>query len=81
MNATTKLFSKLKSAGSIGAIVGIVALAIVVIVGLAMLGGLIFVWGLNLMGFEVAYTFKTIIGAAVVILCLRPSGFGGSKEK
>ena len=38
MNATTKLFSKLKSAGSIGSIIGIVALAIVVIVGLAMLG-------------------------------------------
>lgn len=82
MNATTKLFSKLKTAGSIGAIIGIVAAAILVLGAIGMIGGLLLVWGLNLMGFSIAYSFKTVIGAAIVIISLRPTSFGSSnKEK
>lgn len=81
MNATTKLFSKLKSAGSIGAIIGIVALAILVLGAIGMIGGLLLIWGLNLMGLSIAYSFKTVIGAAIVILSLRPASFSSNKEK
>lgn len=80
MNATTKLFGKLKTAGSIGAILGIVAVAILVLGAIGMIGGLLLVWGLNLMGISIAYSFKTVIGAAIVILSLRPTNFS-SKEK
>jgi len=81
MNATTKLFSKLKSAGSISAIIGIVALAILVLAAIGMIGGLFLIWGLNLMGLDIAYSFKTVIGAAIVILSLRPTSFSSNKEK
>ena len=82
MNATTKLYSKLKSAGSIGAVIGIVAAAILVLVVIGMIGGLFLIWGLNLMGFDISYSFKTLIGAAIVIISLRPTSFGSSnKEK
>ena len=81
MNATTKLFNKLKSAGSIGAIIGIVALAILVLGAIGMIGGLLLIWGLNLMGLSIAYSFKTVIGAAIVILSVRPTSFSSNKEK
>ena len=81
MNATTKLFSKLKSAGSIGAIIGIVALAILVLGAIGMIGGLLLIWGLNLMGLSIVYNFKTVIGAAIVILSLRPTSFSSNREK
>lgn len=80
MNWTTKLIKKIKSTGSIGKIVLIVLLAIAVLIGLFMLGGLILVWGLNLMGISIPYTLKSIIGASIVIICLKPASFG-SKEK
>lgn len=80
MNATTKLFSKLKSAGSIGAIIGIVALAILVLGAIGMIGGLLLIWGLNLMGIAVPYTLKTAIGAMIVIISFKPLSFG-NKEK
>lgn len=81
MNATTKLFSKLKSAGSIGAVIGIVALAILILSAIGMIGGLLLIWGLNLMGLSIAYSFKTVIGAAIVILSVRPTSFSSNKEK
>lgn len=82
MKAITKLLRKLKTTGSVGLIIGIVALAVAILLGLFMIGGLLLVWGLNLMGISITYSLKTVIGAAIVILCLRPSSFSsGSKEK
>ena len=80
MDATNKLLSKLKSSGNIGAIIGVVLLVVTVFVGLAMLGGLLLVWGLNLMGIDIAYSLKSIIGGAIIVVCLKPTGFK-SKEK
>lgn len=78
MNSIVKLFSKIK--GNVGMIVLTVIALLALVIGIFLLGGLILVFGLNLMGFAIPYTLKTAAGGAIVISCLRSIG-GGSKEK
>ena len=58
-----------------GTIIGILTLAIVI----GAIAGSILIFGLNLMGFGIPYTIKTILGAVIVISCLR--SIGGSSSK
>ncbi len=81
MSNLNKLVSKVKGSGSIGIGIGIILLAAIVLLVVGSIGGIILIWGLNLMGFAIPYTLKTIFGALVVILSLRPTSFGSSKEK
>lgn len=77
MSAISKLIDKTKTnpAQLVGTIIGI--LFLIVVIGL--LGGAALIFGLNLMGFSIPYTIKTMIGAAIVISCLRTIGVSGSK--
>jgi len=81
MSNLKKLVSKVKGSGSIGIGIGIILLSAIVLLAVGSIGGIILIWGLNLMGFAIPYTLKTIFGALVVILTLRPTSFGSSKEK
>jgi len=56
----------------VGTIIGIMFLAFVV----GVIGGAILIFGLNLMGFAIPYTIKTMLGAAIIISCLRSMGSG-----
>ena len=58
-----------------GTILGILTIAIAV----GAIAGAILILGLNLMGFAIPYTIKTMLGAAIVISCLR--SIGGSSSK
>jgi len=53
-----------------GATGGVIAI-IFVVLGLFFVLPLILIWGLNLMGFEVPFTIKTIFGASLVCMALR----------
>lgn len=77
MNSIVKLFSKIK--GNVGMIVLTVIALLALVIGIFLLGGLILVFGLNLMGFDVPYTFKTILGAVIVLLSLRSFNLSGNK--
>ena len=81
MSNLNKLISKVKGSGSIGIGIGIILLVVTVLLAVGSIGGIILIWGLNLMGFAIPYTLKTILGALIVILSLRPTSFGSSKEK
>ena len=72
MSAITDLIEKAKGnpARLVGTIIGILALVFVV----GVIGGAILIFGLNLMGFAIPYTIKTMLGAAIVISCLRSIG-------
>jgi len=72
MSAITDLIEKAKGnpALLVGTIIGILALVFVV----GIIGGAILIFGLNLMGFAIPYTIKTMLGAAIVISCLRSIG-------
>lgn len=67
MTALEKLIKKLGIGGAVG-------LGIFFVLGLLVVSPILLIWGLNLMGFEIAYTWKTILGAVLVILIVRPSG-------
>lgn len=67
MTALEKLIKKLGIGGAVG-------LGIFFVLGLLVVSPILLIWGLNLMGFEIAYTWKTILGAVLVILVVRPSG-------
>ena len=67
MTALEKLIKKLVIGGAVG-------LGIFFVLGLLVVSPILLIWGLNLMGFEIAYTWKTILGAVLVILVVRPSG-------
>ena len=56
----------------VGTIIGIMFLAFVV----GVIGGAILIFGLNLMGFAIPYTIKTMLGSAIIISCLRSMGSG-----
>lgn len=77
MSAISKLIDKTKTnpAHLVGTIIGILFLIFVI----GLLGGAALIFGLNLMGFAIPYTIKTMIGAAIVISCLRTIGGSGSK--
>ena len=77
MSALAKVLGKAKGNPVFlaGTILGILTIVIVVVT----IAGAILIFGLNLMGFAIPYTVKTILGAAIVISCLRSIGGSGSK--
>jgi len=77
MSAIAKVLGKAKGNKALlaGTIIGILTLAIVI----GAIAGSILILGVNLMGFNIPYEFKTILGAAIVISCLR--SIGGSSSK
>ena len=77
MSAIFDLFEKVKRNKAL--LVGTILLALAVILAVGMLGGAILICGLNLMGFTIPYTIKTMLGGAIVISCLRTIGGSSSK--
>jgi hypothetical protein len=77
MSAIAKVLGKAK--GNPALIVGVIILILVAVAVIAIISGSILILGVNLMGFDVPYEFKTILGAAIVISCLR--SIGGSSSK
>ena len=77
MSAIEKVLGKAK--GNPALIVGVIILILVAVAVIATISGSILILGVNLMGFDVPYEFKTILGAAIVISCLR--SIGGSSSK
>ncbi len=77
MSAIFDLFEKVKRNKAL--LVGTILLALAVILAVGMLGGAILICGLNLMGFAIPYTMKTMLGGAIVISCLRTIGGSSSK--
>ena len=77
MSALIGLIEKAKGnkALLVGTLLGILTIAIVI----GAIAGSILIFGLNLMGFGISYTVKTILGAAIVISCMR--SIGGSSSK
>jgi len=77
MSALIGLIEKAKGnkALLVGTLLGILTLAIVI----GAIAGSILIFGINLMGLNIPYEFKTILGAAIVISCLR--SIGGSDSK
>ena len=77
MSAIAKVLGKAK--GNPALIVGIIVLILFVVAVIAVISGSILIFGINLMGFDIPYELKTILGAAIVISCLRSFGGSGSK--
>ena len=77
MSAIEKVLGK--ATGNPSLIVGIIILILFVVAVIAIISGSILIFGINLMGFAIPYTLKTILGAAIVISCLR--SIGGSSSK
>jgi len=77
MSAIEKVLGKAK--GNPALIVGIIVLILFVVAVIATISGSILIFGINLMGFDIPYELKTILGAAIVISCLR--SIGGSSSK
>ena len=77
MSAIEKVLGKAK--GNPALIVGIIVLILIAVAVIVIISGSILILGLNLMGFTIPYEFKTILGAAIVISCLRSIGGSGSK--
>jgi len=77
MNSIGKLIEKLK--GNIPAIIISLILVVGVIIGVLLLAGLILVFGLNLMGFNIPYDINTATGGAIVILVMRSGTVSSSK--
>lgn len=77
MSALIGLIEKAKGNKALlaGTILGILTIAIAV----GAIAGAILILGLNLMGFAIPYTIETILGAAIVISCLRSVGGSSSK--
>ena len=77
MSAIEKVLGKAK--GNPALIVGIIVLILIAVAVIVIISGSILIFGINLMGFAIPYTLKTILGAAIVISCLR--SIGGSSSK
>jgi hypothetical protein len=77
MSAIAKVLAKAK--GNPALLVGSIVLILVAVAVIVTIVGSILIFGLNLMGFGIPYEIKTIIGAAIVISCLR--SIGGSDSK
>ena len=77
MSAIAKVLAKAK--GNPALLVGSIVLILVAVAVIVTIIGSILIFGLNLMGFGIPYEIKTIIGAAIVISCLR--SIGGSDSK
>lgn len=67
-NKIKSALGRKKGASAVGQVVGIVAIVFL----LFYLSGATLIFGLNLMGFDLDYTFKTCLGATIVILMIRP---------
>lgn len=72
MSAFNKLFKYLGVGGA-------AALIFFAILFIFVIGPLMLIWGLNLMGFEVAYSLKTFFGAGLVILALKANSMKGKE--
>jgi uncharacterized membrane protein YeaQ/YmgE (transglycosylase-associated protein family) len=72
MSPLQKLLQKIGFGGSVLAL-------LLIIIGFFIIGPLFLLWGLDLMGFEVQYGFKSFIGAGLVIFVMRPSSFTKTK--
>ena len=74
MSALKELIKKAKGNKTllVGTLIGILGVAVLV----GAIAGSILILGLNLLGFAIPYTIKTILGAAIVISCLRSMGSG-----
>lgn len=77
MESILKLIGKVK--GNLPLLIGSIALLLILVLAIAVAAGSILIFGLNLMGFAIPYTIKTMIGAVIVISCLRSMGSSGSK--
>ena len=77
MSAIEKVLGKAK--GNPALIVGIIVLILFVVAVIVVISGSILIFGINLMGFDIPYELKTILGAAIVISCLRSMGGSSSK--
>ena len=77
MSAIAKVLGKAK--GNPALIVGTIILILIAVAVIVIISGSILIFGINLMGFTIPYTLKTILGAAIVISCLR--SIGGSSSK
>lgn len=69
MEAIKKLTGKAK--GNPVFLAGMILSLIVLFSAVALMGGAILIFGLNLIGFSIKYSIGTMIGAAIVIACLR----------
>ncbi len=74
MSALIELIKKAKGSKTlmVGTLIGILGIAFVV----GTIAGALLIFGLNLLGFGIPYSIKTILGAAIVISCLRSMGSG-----
>ncbi len=74
MSALKELIKKAKGSKTlmVGTLIGILGVAVVV----GIIAGAMLILGLNLLGFGIPYSIKTILGAAIVISCLRSMGSG-----
>ena len=72
MNAFNKLVKYLGVGGA-------AALALFAILFIFVIGPLMLIGGLNLMGFDIAYSFKTFFGATLVILALKSNSTKGKE--
>ena len=78
MEHIKKIFKKITNGSGIFMAILALLLGVGLIIGLVLLSGTIFVWGLNLLGFETPYTLETIFGGFVIVACLRSTS--SSKE-
>ena len=77
MKTITKLIDKVK--GNLPLLIGSIALLLILVLAIAVAAGSILIFGLNLLGFVIPYTIKTMLGAVIVISCLRSMGSSESK--
>jgi len=80
MSALSKISKIIGNSKSVPATIGIVLFVFAILAGIIFIGGAILIGGLNLMGLEIPYTFKTIIGASIVILSLRSYNVGKKEQ-
>lgn len=73
MNSLFKLITKSKGKGTFfltGTIISIVLIALVILTA----SSLLLIWGINLLGFPVEYTWKTILGGLIIMSVLKAPG-------
>jgi|DEB0MinimDraft_10_1074344.scaffolds.fasta_scaffold27534_4 hypothetical protein len=63
--------SALKRLSQILGLGGTISLMILVVLILMFIGPLMLIGGMNLMGFEIEYSFKSFLGAALVLISFR----------
>jgi hypothetical protein len=61
---TKKILAKIGLGGALG-------MGLIVILGLLIVSPMLLIWGLNLLGFDVPFSFQTVFGAILVVLVLR----------